>query len=114
MFAVPSSSLKYVGMVVLHQHTEPGGGGWRHWLLFLDPAYQDTVPKNEAVCEKHKPVCSTPATNHSSKGSSSNELIVNPVKSHHRVSKKMAQKLCLHKCPQEERGMQFQCRKVSK
>jgi hypothetical protein len=74
-------------MVVFHPHTEPKWG-WRHWLLFLNPAYQDSVPKNvKAVCEKHKPVCSTPATKHASKGSSPKELILNPVESHHRVLK---------------------------
>lgn len=39
--AVPSFSLKYVGMVVLHKHTQPESeGGWGHWLLVPNPTYQ--------------------------------------------------------------------------
>lgn len=82
--AVPSFSLKYVGMVTLHKHTEPESEwGWGHWLLVPNPTYQDSVPKSaEALGRKHRHVYSTPATK---------ELILNPVESHQGIKENHAE-----------------------
>lgn len=82
--AVPSFSLKYVGMVALHKHTEPESQwGWGHWLSVPNPTYQDSVPKNaEALGRKHRRVYPTPVTK---------ELILNPVESHRGIEENHAE-----------------------